>query len=239
MISGIFSFFEGILEAVKFSYVIEVLNLTVAIAFISTSISLLLGVPLGIYLYFTRFRFKSLIITAVNTGMGAPPVVVGLLVFLLLSKKGPFGGFELLYTPIAIVFAEVLLGFPVVAGLVYSSLSSVPPEKFIQLLGFGATYWQALKIIFSEARLGVLTAIMAAFGAVISEVGAALMVGGNIEGSTRVLTTAIVLETRLGNFGTAIFLATILFILTFVVNYVFTRLQRKEENTEWLSHIWR
>jgi tungstate transport system permease protein len=239
MTGGVLGYIVDFAEIVRFTYVIEILNLTAVIAFISTTVSLLLGVPLGIYLYFTRSRFKSLIIAAVNTGMGAPPVVVGLVVFLFLSRKGPFGGFELLYTPAAIVIAEVLLGFPVVAGLVYSSLSSVPPEKFMQLLGFGATYWQALKAILSEARLGMLTAVIAAFGAVVSEVGAALMVGGNIEGSTRVLTTAIVLETRLGNFGTAIFLGAVLFLLAFVVNYVFTRLQRREENIEWLSHIWR
>lgn len=219
--------------------VIEIVLLTLKVSLSAVFISLLLGIPLGMYLTFSTSKLRRFVLSLVNTGMGAPPVVVGLIVFLFLSRSGPLGELDLLYTPTAMVIAEVLLGLPVVAGLSYSALSSVPSELVLQALGLGATRWQAVYVVLRESRLGMLAALMAGFGAIISEVGAVLMVGGNIRHQTRVLTTSIVLETRMGNFSMAIALAVILFLITFLANYVFTSIQARGEGQNWLSRSWR
>lgn len=218
---------------------VEITLLTAQISFLATVFSVAFGLPLGIYLYATKSKFKKTMLALVNTGLAAPPVVVGLLIFLLLSKKGPLGGLELLYTKTAVVVAEVFLGAPVVASLSYSALSSVSQEKLVQLLGFGATFRYALFYLLKEARPGIYASIMAAFGAVVSEVGAVLIVGGNIRGETRVLTTSIVQETRLGNYEKALALALVLMLLSFVFNYLFTNAQKKEEKGTWIQRIWR
>ncbi|MCX7832456.1 MAG: ABC transporter permease [Actinobacteria bacterium] len=218
---------------------IEVTILTAELSFLATFFSVLIGLPLGIFVYSLRSRFKNLLLTIINTGLAAPPVVVGLLIFLLLSNRGPLGFLDLLYTKPAIVIAEVFLGTPVVASLVYSSLAGVPAEKVLQLIGLGASRLQSVYYLLREARGGILASIMAAFGSVVSEVGAVLMVGGNIKGETRVLTTSIVLETRLGNYEKAIAFAIVLLLFSFLFNYVFSAAQRKEESKAWLNHIWR
>lgn len=219
--------------------VTTIVFLTLQVALTSVFLSLVVGMPLGLWLSVTSSRAKRPLLALVNTGMGAPPVAVGLLTLLFLSREGPLGGFNLIYTPQAIVIAETLLGIPVVAGLTFSAVSQIPKEIALQALGLGATKLQVIYVMAREARLGTLAAVMAAFGAVISEVGAAMMVGGNIKGQTRILTTAIVTETRTGNFDLAIALGLILFLITLTVNVLLTHLQKKGEGESWLIRTWR
>ena len=193
----------------------------------ATLISLLLGVPLGITLALMRFPGRSLAIAVVNTGMGLPPVVVGLFVSIFLWRSGPLGFFELIYTPAAMIIAQTVIAFPIVAGLTMATFQSLDPNLGLQLLGIGASKPQLLWLLCKEARLPLLAAVMAGFGGVISEVGASMMVGGNIRGQTRVLTTATVLETGKGNFDVAIALSLILLILTFIINLFLTRVQQR------------
>lgn len=219
--------------------VAAIVSLTLQVAAVSVALSVVLGAPLGAWLAFAGGRARNVALALVNTGMGAPPVVVGLLVFVLLSRNGPLGSLELLYTPAAIAVAQTLIGIPVVAGLVYAALSQVAPEVALQALGLGGTRLRALALVAREARLGTLAALIAVFGAVISEVGAVMIVGGNIRGATRTLTTAIVTETRVGNFALAFALAFILFALSLAANAAFTRLQRGKEVPSWWTRSWR
>jgi tungstate transport system permease protein len=189
------------------------------------TLSALLGIPLGAWLGLTHFRGKKVLAALVYTGMGFPPVVVGLGVYLLLSRSGPLSFLNWLFTPQAIVLAQVIIALPLIAGITLSSVTAVPDELPLQLTSLGASRWQARWTILREARSGVLLALAAGFGRIISEVGAALMVGGNILGHTRVLTTAIVLETSKGQFGLALALGGWLLALTFLVNLVILRLQ--------------
>ena len=192
---------------------------------LATLISLALGVLAGSFLALQRFRGRGLALAFVNTGMGLPPVVVGLVVAVLLWRSGPLGDLHLIYTVWAMVLAQAVLTFPIVTGFTAAALAAQPPELRLQLLGLGASRWQALWLLLKEARLPVLAAVMAAFGAAVSEVGASMMVGGNIAGETRVLTTAVVLETSRGEFAPAIALSIVLLVLVFVVNLVLTGVQ--------------
>ena len=195
----------------------------------ATLISLLVGIPLGILLAMARFLGRSVIVALVNTGMGLPPVVVGLFVSIFLWRSGPLGFLELIYSPSSMVLAQVIIAFPIVAGLTMASFQSLDPKLTLQLLGIGASKPQLLWLLCKEARLPLLAAVMAGFGGVISEVGASMMVGGNIRGETRVLTTATVLETGKGNFDIAIALSVILLALTFAINFFLTRVQQREQ----------
>jgi tungstate transport system permease protein len=195
----------------------------------ATVISLLLGIPLGIALALVRFRGRNMTVALVNTGMGLPPVVVGLFVSIFLWRSGPLGFMELIYSPTAMVIAQVIIAFPIVAGLTMASFQSLDPKLTLQLLGIGASRPQLLWLLCKEARLPLLAAVMAGFGGVISEVGASMMVGGNIRSETRVLTTATVLETGKGNFEIAIALSLILLALTFAINFFLTRIQQREQ----------
>jgi len=195
----------------------------------ATAVSLLFGIPLGILLAMTRFPGWSLSVALVNTGMGLPPVVVGLFVSIFLWRNGPLGFLELLYSPTAMVMAQVIIAFPIVAGLTVAAFQTLNPNLRLQLLGIGASRPQLLWLLCKEARLPLLAAVMAGFGGVISEVGASMMVGGNIRGQTRVLTTATVLETGKGNFEIAIALGLILLLITFAVNYLLTHIQQREQ----------
>lgn len=195
----------------------------------ATLISLLLGIPLGILLAITRFPGWAVSVALVNTGMGLPPVVVGLFVSIFLWRSGPLGFLELLYSPTAMVIAQVIIAFPIVAGLTIAAFQTLNPNLRLQLLGIGASRPQLLWLLCKEARLPLLAAVMAGFGGVISEVGASMMVGGNIRGETRVLTTATVLETGKGNFEVAIALSLILLILSFAVNFLLTHIQQQEQ----------
>ena len=195
----------------------------------ATGISLLLGMPIGVALATVRFPGRSIAVALVNTGMGLPPVVVGLFVSLFLWRSGPLGFLELIYSPTAMVVAQVIIAFPIVAGLTMASFQSLDPKLSLQLLGIGASKPQLLWLLCKEAKLPLLAAVMAGFGGVISEVGASMMVGGNIRGQTRVLTTATVLETGMGNFDIAIALSVILLSLTFAINLILTRIQQREQ----------
>jgi len=207
--------------------VLQITLLSLRISALATGISLLLGLPLGTLLGLGDFRGRSFLLSLINTGMGLPPVVVGLVVAMSLWRSGFLGDLRLIYTPAAIVIAQVMIAFPVAAGLTAAALQALDPRLRLQLLGLGASGWQMIWLLWREARLPLLAALMAAFGSVISEVGASMMVGGNIRNQTRVLTTAIVLETGKGEFDIAIGLAVLLLGITFFVNLALTRIQQR------------
>ena len=200
--------------------------LSLQISGTATACSILVGVPAGTALALTRFPGRALVISLVNTGMGLPPVVVGLFVTILLWRSGALGFLDLLYTPAAIVLAQLVIAAPIVTGLTLAAVQQIPDRFRLQLVGLGASRLQMTWVLMQEARLPMLAAVMAGFGGVISEVGASMMVGGNIKGSTRVLTTATVLETSKGNFDVAIALSLILLLITFLVNWVLTWIQQ-------------
>jgi len=225
---------QGIREAVWLlirgdAEVIRITLLSLQVSGAATFCALLLGIPVGSLLALARFPGRGLAVSLVNTGMGLPPVVVGLFVTVCLWRESILGSLQLLYTPAAMVLAQVAIAFPIVAGLTLAALQSLNPRLRLQLIALGASRIQTVLLLLREARLPLLAAVMAGFGGVISEVGAVLMVGGNIKGQTRVLTTATVLETRMGHFEIAIALSVILLFLTFAVNYVLTRIQQREQ----------
>jgi tungstate transport system permease protein len=225
---------QGITKAIELVFggnteVWSITWLSIKISGSATLISLLLGIPLGIALALIRFPGRSVAVALVNTGMGLPPVVVGLFISIALWRSGPLGFLELVYTPSAMIIAQVIIAFPIVAGLTMASFQSLDPNLALQLLGIGASKLQALWLLCKEARLPLLAAVMAGFGGVISEVGASMMVGGNIRGQTRVLTTATVLETSKGNFDVAIALGLILLSLCFALNFFLTHIQQRDQ----------
>jgi tungstate transport system permease protein len=212
------------------SAVIEILLLSLRVSGTALLISTLVGIPLGAFLGLSRFPGRRFMVALVYTGMGFPPVVIGLLVYLLLSRSGPIGGLEWslvpkLFTPGAMVIAQSIIAFPLVAGFTMAAVMGVDPQLRQQMQALGATRRQIVGVVLAEARLGVLVSIVAGFGSIISEVGAVILVGGNIEHRTRVLTTAIVLETRKGNFGLALALGGVLLSLAFLANAAMLRLQ--------------
>ena len=202
--------------------------LSLKVSILATLISLVLGGAAGMAIALTRFPGKRLAIAVINTGMGLPPVVVGLFVTILLWRSGPFGFLDILYTPTAIIVAQTIIATPIIAGITLAAIQQLHPDLRLQILALGATRWQMLGLLAREARLPLMAAVMAGFGGVISEVGASIMVGGNIKGSTRVLTTATVMETGMGNFDTAIALSLILMVLTFSVNALLTHIQQRD-----------
>jgi tungstate transport system permease protein len=224
---------EGIKKAIWLivTFDPEVLGITwlsLKVSGLATFISLFVGISLGTVVALTRFPGRRLVVSLINTGMGVPPVVVGLFVTIFLWRNGPLGLFELLYTPTAIVIAQAVIATPIVAGISLASIQKLPEALRLQILALGATRLQMIWMLIREARLPLLAAVMAGFGGVISEVGASIMVGGNIKGYTRVLTTATVMETGKGNFDVAIALGVILLLLTFFINAVLTIIQQRE-----------
>jgi tungstate transport system permease protein len=205
----------------------EIIALSLRISLTATAIAFALGLPLGMLLAFGRFPGRRLVLAAVHTGMGMPPVVVGLIVTVALWRSGPLGGLELLYTPSAMIVAQAAIGTPLVAGISAAALQQVDPDFRVQMQALGASRLRSLWAVAVEARLPLLAAVMAGFGAAVSEVGAAMMVGGNIAGETRVLTTAAVLETSKGNLALAVALGLILLLLAFAVNLVLTLAQQR------------
>jgi tungstate transport system permease protein len=200
---------------------------TLAISAGATLVAMLLGVPLGYALARGRFWGRTLLLGAVNTGMGIPPVVVGLVVWLMLTRSGPLGGLGLVYTKQAMLIAQVVIATPLVVGFTAASIQALPSGLPDLLTSLGAGRIRRLWMLCQEARLGFLAAVMAAFGAIISEVGASMAVGGNLRGSTRVLTTAIVTETGRGNVPVALALGIMLLALSFSVNLVLTLIQQR------------
>jgi tungstate transport system permease protein len=205
----------------------QITLLSLEVSILATALSLLIGLPLGTALALGKFPGRSLAMSTVNTGMGLPPVVVGLFVAMMLWRSGPLGDLQLIYTPAAIVIAQLIIALPITAGLTAAALQQLDPSLRMQLYGVGASRTQMILTLWQEARLPLLVALMAAFGSVISEVGASMIVGGNIRGQTRVLTTAIVLETGKGEFPTAIALSILLLTITFLVNWALTTIQQK------------
>ena len=207
--------------------VFAVLWLSLQVSGLATLLSLALGIPAGAALALLRFPGRTLVVSAVNAGMGLPPVVVGLFVTLLLWRSGPLGAWEILYTPAAIVLAQAVIAAPIVMGITLAAVQNVPEKFRLQLLGLGASRTQMVGVVLREARLPMLAAVMAGFGGIISEIGASMMVGGNIKGQTRTLTTAMVLETGKGNFEVAIALSLLLLALVFGVNWTLTAVQQR------------
>lgn len=226
---------DGLLQALRLiltgdQNLIEILLMTFQVSGTALIFSSVIGIPLGAILGLTRFPSRKLLISLLYTGMGFPPVVVGLVVYLLLSRTGPLGRLQwdavpALFTPAAMVLAQTIISFPLVAGFTMAAVMGVDPMLRRQLAALGATKVQTASTILSEARVGVIVSIIAGFGSIISEVGAVMMVGGNIEHRTRVLTTAIMLETRKGNFDLASALGIVLLTLSFAVNLAMLLMQ--------------
>ncbi len=219
---------RGLLEAAALiasgdSALLEVVILSLQVSGTALLLSVLIGVPVGAFLGLSRFVGRHMVIAFLYTGMGFPPVVIGLFVYLLLSRSGPLGKLDsallpALFTPGAMVLAQIIIAVPLVAGFTMAAVLAVDPDLRRQLQALGATRWQSAVTVLVEARVGVLVSVIAGFGSIISEVGAVMLVGGNIEHRTRVLTTAIVLETRKGNFDLAVALGIILLSISFVIN---------------------
>ena len=223
---------QGISQAIELllnldPQVLEITLLSLQLSGLATIISMLIGLPLGTLLAIGLFPTRRFWLSIVNTGMALPPVVVGLSVSILLWRSGPLGSLGLIYTPGAIVIAQVIIAVPIVTGLTVAALQNLDPRLQLQLYGLGASRTQVIWHLWKEALLPLLAALMAGFGAVISEVGAVMMVGGNLLGHTRVLTTAIVLETGKGEFAPAIALGVILLLLAFLVNMTLTWIQQR------------
>jgi len=224
---------EGLVKAFQLIIALdpEVLGITwlsLKVSGLATFISVLIGISTGMIVALTRFPGKKFVVSVVNTGMGLPPVVVGLFVTIFLWRNGPLGFLDILYTPTAMILAQSVIATPIVMGISIAALQNLPAKMRLQILSLGATRLQMVWILIREARLPLMAAVMAGFGGVISEVGASIMVGGNIKGYSRVLTTATVMETGKGEFDVAFALSIILLLLVFIVNYVFTIIQQRE-----------
>ncbi len=223
---------EGLQEAFRLianldPELLRILVVSLEVSGLAIVVGMLIGVPLGVFLGLRHFPGRNFLITLVNTGMGLPPVVVGLFVFLLLARSGPLGDLNLLYTPTAMVIAQVVIATPLVVGVTLAGIQGLDENLRLQILSLGASRFQYYWKLIREARLTLLAALAAGFGSIVSEVGAVMMVGGNIAGQTRVMTTAIVLETRQGNFSMAIALSLILLLLALLINWLFTWVQQR------------
>jgi tungstate transport system permease protein len=208
--------------------VLEITLLSLKVSGIATIISLFIGVSIGTVVALNTFPGKKIVVSLINTGMGLPPVVVGLFVTIFLWRSGPLGFLGLLYTPLAIIIAQSVIATPIVMGITVAAMQQLPRKMRLQILALGATRHQMVWMLIREARLSLLAAVMAGFGGVISEIGASIMVGGNIKGYTRVLTTATVMETSKGNFDVAIALSIILLALAYFINLILTYVQQRE-----------
>jgi len=226
-----------IVDGIKHAFILlftldsEVLGITwlsLKISGTATFLSMFIGVSVGTAVALNQFPGRRLVVSLINTGMGLPPVVVGLFVTIFLWRNGPFGFLEMLYTPTAIVIAQTVIATPIVMGISLAAIQNLPANLRLQILALGATRLQMVWILVKEAKLPLLAAVMAGFGGVISEVGASIMVGGNIKGYSRVLTTATVMETGKGNFDIAMALGIILLLLSFAVNAILTQIQQRE-----------
>ncbi|HIE12740.1 MAG TPA: ABC transporter permease subunit [Desulfotomaculum sp.] len=223
---------EGLTEAIRLLATAdpEVLNITLRTLQVSgaaTFISVAIGVPTGAFLALARFFGRGAAVSFVNFGMGLPPVVVGLGTWLFLTRYGPLGFLGILYSPAAMIIAQAIIASPIVAGFTVAAVQAVNPKLRLSILALGVTRIQYLWLLLREARLGILAAVIAGFGGVVSEVGASMMVGGNIRGETRVLTTATVLEVSKGNFELATALSAILLLLSFTITATLTYLQQR------------
>jgi len=230
---------ELILEGIKRAFILlftfdpEVMGITflsLKISGAATFISLLIGISVGTAVALSTFPGKKIVVSLINTGMGLPPVVVGLFVSISLWRSGPLGFLGILYTPLAMIIAQAIIATPIVMGITVAAMQQLPKKLRLQILALGASRVQMVWMLIKEARLPLLAAVMAGFGGVISEIGASIMVGGNIKGYSRVLTTATVMETGRGNFEVAIALSIILLLLAYTINLILTHIQQKEKS---------
>jgi tungstate transport system permease protein len=228
---------ELILEGIKKAFwllitldpeVMGITLLSLQVSGTATLISLLIGISTGVTVALSRFTGKRIVVSLINTGMGLPPVVVGLFVTIFLWRNGPLGFLGILYSPAAMIIAQAVIATPIVMGITLAAIQQLPQKLRLQILALGATRLQMVWILIKEAKLPLLAAVMAGFGGVISEVGASIMVGGNIRGYSRVLTTATVMETSRGNFDVAIALGIILLLLAYFINLILTQIQQRE-----------
>ena len=224
-------FADAVVEALRLlaqggGTVWDIVALSLRVSGAAVLLGVALGMPVGVAVGLLAFPGRRIVVALINTGFALPPVVVGLFVYMVLSRQGPAGGLELLFTPAAMIVAQAILAAPYVAGITLAAVQAVAPELRLQARALGAGRARALATHLREARLGLGAAVVAGFGAVISEVGAVMMVGGNILGETRVMTTAIVLETRRGNFAAAMAMGLLLLLMAFSVNLLLTRVQQ-------------
>lgn len=207
--------------------ILAITLLTLRVSLTAMLISALIGLPLGMLLGLSRFKGRKLLLVFINIGMGLPPVVAGLWITMLLWRSGPLGQFSLLYTPTAIVMAQVLVSLPIVTGLTCSVFQQISGKMLLQIKALGATKWQTILLLLKETKIAIMAAVMAATGRVMAEVGAAMMVGGNVQGDTRILTTSIVMEVSKGNFDVALALSFILMLVAFLLTASLTFLQQR------------
>ncbi|MBT2682557.1 ABC transporter permease [Bacillus sp. ISL-37] len=226
---------EGLKKAIEMILsgdpeILEITLLTLKVSITAVLISTLIGIPAGMFLGLARFPGRKFILAIVNIGMGLPPVVAGLWITLFLWRSGPLGGLAWLYTPTAIIMAQILVSLPIVTALTSTAFQQINPKLILQVKALGATKLQLYWILTKEVKLAILAAIIAGFGRVIAEVGAAMMVGGNISGETRILTTSIVMEVSKGNFDIALALSFILMTLAFIITFSLTYLQQRKRS---------
>jgi tungstate transport system permease protein len=208
--------------------VMSITFLSLQVSGSATLISLFIGISIGTTVALSKFPGRRIVVSLINTGMALPPVVVGLFVTIFLWRNGPLGVLGVLYTPTAMIIAQTVIATPIVMGITLAAIQQLPQKLRLQILALGATRIQMVWILIKEAKLPLLAAVMAGFGGVISEVGASIMVGGNIKGYSRVLTTATVMETSRGNFDIAIALGIILLLLAYIINLILTQIQQRE-----------
>ncbi|MEW5907029.1 MAG: ABC transporter permease [Elusimicrobiota bacterium] len=206
--------------------IFSIARLSLTVSLLATLIAVAGGVPLGSWIAVKKFPLKKLLIALVNTGMGLPPVVAGLVVMLFLARSGPLGFLNWLYTPKGMILAQVIIALPIITALTISAMQSVDRRFYRQVLALGATEWQAILVCLKELRLTMVAAVIAGFGRLVAEVGAVMIVGGNIRHQTRMLTTATVMETQMGNFDMAIAIGLVLLALGFAVNLALTLIQQ-------------
>lgn len=210
------------------SEIFAITLLTLRASFTAILFSMLIGIPLGTLIGLTNFPGKKLLLVLINIGMGLPPVVAGLWITIFLWRSGPLGDFSLLYTPTAIVMAQILVSLPIVTGLTSTAFQQIDQKLLLQIKALGATKWQTVWLLLKETKIAILAAIIAGLGRILAEVGAAMMVGGNIQGDTRILTTSIVMEVSKGNFDVALALSFILMALAFIITFLLTFLQQRK-----------
>ncbi len=236
MTSILDGFWDVILGLFTFdSETYQIIFLSIYASGMATLLAALIGIPLGAYIAIKKFRGREFVRNFTYTMMGLPSVVAGLIIFLILSRSGPLGFMGLLYTPFAIILAQFLLALPVIMGISISAVAGVPNGIRDAAFSLGADNWQCTEAVLKESKMGLVTAIITGFSTCISEVGAAMMVGGNIKWETRVLSTATVLEAEMGEIGRALALGLILLIIVFIINYPLLRLQRK--NTKLMKRV--
>ncbi|AXX99230.1 ABC transporter permease [Profundibacter amoris] len=229
---------QGTIEAFRLIFtldpdLLEIVGLSLRVTVTAVLIASLIGLPLGAWLVINRFRFRRQTIAVLNALMGLPPVVVGLFVYMMLSRSGPFGVFGLLFTPTAMIIAQVIIITPLIASISHQTIRDLWADYHDLLISLNTSRWQRITALLWDGRRALLTAMLAGFGRAIGEVGAIMIVGGNIDHSTRVLTTSIALETGKGNFAFAMGLGFVLIALAVTINLLMHSLSRTERASVW------